>query len=52
MEKGYLEDTRYSLPLEMVDLDIPKTEKEIGIRPVNLNTIKWIILGGVKYVVK
>ena len=41
-------DGRYNC----VDIDIPKAEKEIGIRPVNLNTIKWIIFGGVKYVVK
>ena len=41
-------DGRY----DCVDMDIPSTEKEAGIRPVNLNTIKWIIFDGVKYVVE
>ena len=41
-------DGRYNC----VDMDIEKTEHEEGIRPVNINTIKWLIFGGVKYVVK
>lgn len=41
-------DGRY----DCIDMDITKTEKELGIRPVNLNTIKWIIFDGVKYVVE
>lgn len=41
-------DGRY----DCVDMDIEKTEKEAGIRPVNINTLKWIIFNGVKYVVK
>lgn len=35
-----------------VDMDIERTEKENGIRPVNINTIKWLIYNGVKYVVE
>lgn len=41
-------DGRY----DCVDMDIEKTEKESGIRPVNLLTIKWLIYNGVKYFVK
>lgn len=41
-------DGRY----DCVDMDIKKTEKESGIRPVNINSIRWIIFNGVKYVVK
>ena len=41
-------DGRY----DCVDMDIEKTEKESGIRPVNINTIKWLIFNGVKYIVK
>lgn len=41
-------DGRYNC----VDMDIEKTEKESGIRPVNINTIKWLIFNGVKYIVK
>lgn len=41
-------DGRYNC----VDMDIIKTEKEDGIRPVNINEIRWIIYNGVKYVVK
>lgn len=41
-------DGRYNC----VDMDIERTEKESGIRPVNINQIKWIIIDGVKYVVK
>lgn len=41
-------DGRYNC----VDMDIMKTEKEDGIRPVNINEIRWIIYNGVKYVVK
>lgn len=37
---------------DCVDMDIERTEKESGIRPVNINTIKWLIIGGTKYVVK
>lgn len=35
-----------------VDMDIEKTDKEEGIRPVNINTIKYLIYNGVKYVVE
>lgn len=41
-------DGRY----DCVDMDIERTDKESGIRPVNINTLKWIILNGTKYVVK
>ena len=41
-------DGRY----DCVDMDIERTEKESGIRPCNINTIKWLIYNGVKYVVK
>lgn len=41
-------DGRYNC----VDMDITKTEKENGIRPVNINEIKWLIYNGVKYTVK
>ena len=41
-------DGRY----DCVDMDIVRTDKESGIRPVNINTIKWLIFNGVKYVVK
>lgn len=41
-------DGRY----DCVDMDIVKTDKEPGIRPVNINTIKWLIFNGVKYIVE
>lgn len=41
-------DGRYNC----VDMDIERTEKENGIRPVNINTIKWLIFNGVKYIVE
>lgn len=41
-------DGRYNC----VDMDITRTEKESGIRPVNILTIKWLIYNGVKYVVE
>lgn len=41
-------DGRYNC----IDMDIERTEKENGIRPVNINTIKWLIYNGVKYVVE
>lgn len=41
-------DGRYNC----VDMDITKTDKESGIRPVNILTIKWLIYNGVKYVVE
>ena len=37
---------------DCVDMDITKTDKESGIRPVNINTIKYLILNGVKYIVE
>lgn len=37
-------DGRY----DCVDMDIVRTDKESGIRPVNINTIKWLIFNGVK----
>lgn len=41
-------DGRY----DCVDMDIVKTDKESGIRPVNILTIKWLIFNGVKYIVE
>ena len=41
-------DGRY----DCVDMDIVRTEKESGIRPVNINTIKWLIFNGVKYIIE
>ena len=41
-------DGRY----DCVDMDIVRTEKESGIRPVNILTIKWLIFNGVKYIVE
>lgn len=41
-------DGRYNC----VDMDIERTEKENGIRPVNILTIKWLIYNGIKYVVE
>lgn len=41
-------DGRY----DCVDMDIVRTDKEFGIRPVNILTIKWLIFNGVKYIVK
>lgn len=41
-------DGRY----DYVDMDITKTDKESGVRPVNINTIKYLIFDGVKYVVE
>lgn len=35
-----------------VDMDIERTDKEDGIRLVNINTIKWIIYNNTKYIVK
>ena len=41
-------DGRYNC----VDMDIERTEKENGIRPVNILTIKWLIFNGIKYIVE
>lgn len=41
-------DGRYNC----VDMDITRTEKESGIRPVNINTISYLIFDGVKYIVE
>lgn len=41
-------DGRY----DCVDMDITKTEKESGIRPVNILSIKWLIYNGTKYIVE
>ncbi len=41
-------DGRYNC----VDMDITRTEKESGIRPVNINTIQYLIFDGIKYVVE
>lgn len=41
-------DGRY----DCVDMDITKTDKESGIRPVNILSIKWLIYNGVKYIVE
>lgn len=34
---------------QCVDMDIEQTDKESGVRPVNINTIKWLIYDGIKY---
>lgn len=34
---------------QCVDMDIEQTDKESGIRPVSINTIKWLIYDGIKY---
>lgn len=41
-------DGRYNC----VDMDIEISEKENGVRPVNINAIRWLIYNGVKYVVE
>ena len=41
-------DGRYNC----VDMDIVRTDKESGVRPVNINTIQYLIFDGVKYVVE
>ena len=41
-------DGRYNC----IDMDIARTEKEAGIRPVNINTIKWLIFDGIRYIVE
>lgn len=41
-------DGRY----DCVDMDITKTDKESGIRPVNINTIRYLIYNGTKYIVE
>lgn len=41
-------DGRYNC----IDMDIQQTDKESGVRPVNTNTIKYLIFDGVKYVVE
>jgi hypothetical protein len=41
-------DGRYNC----VDMDIVKTDKESGVRPVNINTIKWLIYNNKKYIVE
>ena len=41
-------DGRY----DCVDMDITKTDKESGIRPVNILSIKWLIYNGTKYIVE
>ena len=41
-------DGRYNC----VDMDITRTEKESGVRPVNINTISYLIFNGIKYIVE
>ena len=41
-------DGRY----DCIDMDITRTDKESGIRPVNILTIKWLIFDGIKYTVE
>lgn len=41
-------DGRYNC----IDMDIARTEKEAGIRPVNILTIKWLIFDGIRYIVE
>ena len=41
-------DGRYNC----IDMNIQQTDKESGVRPVNINTIKYLIFDGVKYVVE
>ena len=40
-------DGRY----DCIDMDLKKTKGENGIRPVNILTIKWLLIDGIKYVV-
>ena len=35
-----------------IDMDLIKSDKESGERLVNINTIKWLILNGIKYIVE
>ena len=42
----------YKIQYDCVDMDITKTDKESGIRPVNILTIKWLIFNGVKYIIE
>lgn len=47
------QEARAALPNSLkTEMDIVKTDKESGIRPVNINTIKWLIFNGVKYIVE
>lgn len=41
-------DGRYNC----VDMDIVRSDKESGLRPVNINTIKYLIYDNIKYVVE
>lgn len=41
-------DGRYNC----IDMDIKRTCSDSGIRPVNINQIKWLIFDGIKYIVK
>lgn len=41
-------DGRY----DCIDMDITRTDKESGIRPVNINAIRWLIYDGTKYIVE
>ena len=41
-------DGRYNC----INMDIQQTDKESGVRPVNINTIKYLIFDDVKYVVE
>lgn len=51
--RGYkLQFTSRDGKYDCVDLDIEVKGTENGIRPVNINTLKWIIIDGVKYIVK
>lgn len=40
------------MPFMRIDMDIQQTDKESGIRPVNILTIKYLIFDGVKYIVE
>ena len=40
-------DGRY----DCIDMDLKKAKGESGIRPVNILTIKWLLIDGIKYVV-
>ncbi len=41
-------DGRY----DCIDMDIDTSEKESAIRPVNINTIEYLIYNNVKYIVE
>lgn len=47
-----IKESNLSIAKNLIDMDIQQTDKESGVRPVNINTIKYLIFDGVKYVVE